>query len=117
MWDIEVIRSMNRDAAKKSRRQKAVPYHLTSPSEVVDMASFPFPYLGDACDDFDHTLRRLEPDLFVDSSGFGQPGEPALCLAEFKQELLRLLQVHGELHLAVSEAGQFQVYVALWVRR
>lgn len=107
---------MNEEAAVKSRRKKAVPYHLLSPSEVEGM-TFPFPYLGDACDDFDRTLRRLEPDLFVDSSGYGQPGEPALCLDEFKQELLRLLAVHRGLYLAVSEAGQFQVHVALWVSR
>ena len=62
---------MNEEAAVKSRRKKAVPYHLLSPSEVEGITSFPFPHLGDACDDFDRTLRRLEPDLFVDSSGCG----------------------------------------------
>ncbi len=49
--------------------------------------------------------RPVGEPLFVDSSGFGAPGEPALTQAEF----VRKLRVGFA--YAVVEAGQFQCYV------
>lgn len=119
MWGLETIREMNADAAKVARRERVMPYYLDSIAEVEAMAEdelFPIPFLGDACEDWDADWDRLD-DLFVDSSGFGQEGEPALTARQFKQKLLGLIQEHGGIYVAVCEAGQFQVYIAVWASR
>jgi len=44
-------------------------------------------------------------EYFVDSSGFGQPGEPALTFGQF------LLNVKAGFYYGIKKAGQFQVYI------
>ncbi len=53
--------------------------------------------------------RKID-DLFVDSSGFGQEGEPAMIVKEFYS------QVKAGLAYGVTEAGQFQVFVGVFVQ-
>jgi hypothetical protein len=69
--------------------------------------------LGDACEDVDANHRRIET-LFVDSSGFGIEGELALTTRAFQERLHTLFRRHGPLLLAIEDAGQFQVHVAVW---
>lgn len=57
---------------------------------------------------------ELVAELFVDSSGFGAPDEPALTASQFDRELTSLLNTHGTLHAKITGAGQFQVYVGLF---
>ncbi len=52
--------------------------------------------------------RKID-ELFVDSSGFGQEGEPAITIKEF------YLQIKAGLAYGVIEAGQFQVFVGVFV--
>ena len=47
-------------------------------------------------------------NLFVDSSGFGRAGEPALTIDEFYK------QIKAGLAYGVTEAGQFQLYVGVF---
>jgi hypothetical protein len=113
MLDLETLRKANDRAARKARRSGVRPYLLTDPAEVESMTSFPFPYVGDACEDWDESWDRLD-DLFVDSSGFGQEGESALTEARFKKELADMIREHKRVYAALREVGQFQVWVALW---
>ena len=48
--------------------------------------------------------------VFVDSSGYGLPGEPALTKDEF------IASVKKGLGYAVTDIGQFQVYVGVYER-
>ena len=48
---------------------------------------------------------RLVRELFVDKSGFGQPGEPALTAEQFLDE------VKEGFGYAIIEEGQFQIYI------
>jgi hypothetical protein len=57
---------------------------------------------------------RLIKELFVDSSGFGGPEEPALTQNQFTSELTDLLKEHGSLYATITNSGQFQVYVGLF---
>lgn len=113
MWDLATIRAMNAEAALLAREREDKPYRLTSKDEVQAMGKFPFPNLGAACDDWDDTYTRLD-SLFVDHSGWGRPGEPALTIEEFRDRLCELLDDHPVLYAAIEEVGPFQLFVALW---
>ena len=57
-------------------------------------------------------------ELFVDSSGFGAPDEPALTStgegSQLERRLAELLDMHGTLTAKITREGQFQVYVGLF---
>lgn len=54
--------------------------------------------------------------FFVDSSGFGMPGELALTKDQFLHELKKMLEIHGKLTAKLVGVGQFQVYVGLFIK-
>ncbi len=55
--------------------------------------------------------------LFVDSSGWGEEGEPALTAEQFAREASDLVATtHESLYWGVTEAGQFQIYVTAYKR-
>ena len=71
----------------------------------VDMETLPkIPFVGD---EPIKGWREID-NLFVDSSGFGQRGEPALTQGQFI-ELIKAGFGYG-----VTEAGQFQVRVGVF---
>lgn len=57
--------------------------------------------------------RTGDEPFFVDTSGFGAPGEPALTHEQFARELAKLPEGVG---VALIEAGQFQGYIATYVQ-
>jgi len=59
---------------------------------------------------------ELIKNLFVDSSGFGAPDEPAYTQSQFMQELTTILKTHDMVYATITDAGQFQVYVGLFKR-
>jgi hypothetical protein len=64
--------------------------------------------------------ERLDDlDVFVDSSGQGQPGEPALTQLEFYQRILRHSQAaeRDGIGYGVIEVGQTQALVATYQRK
>lgn len=134
MMDIRTIHEMSREAAAEAAEMEREPYYLDE-IELQNLRDhfdgFPFPNLGsyepegwervDVVDEgmIDDNWRGLgtsgmtedEPKgFFVDSSGFGGAGEPALTVAEF---LDALKPGYG---YAVFEVGQFQVKVAAFRR-
>ena len=61
--------------------------------------------------------RELVDTYFVDSSGFGSAGEPALQYSNFQEIVNKLLEEKGEdenLYAVLSGVGQFQVYVSIF---
>lgn len=110
-----VIHDMDLKAARKAAREKRVPLVLEAedieilktqwPSGVLEKEGkcLQFPFLGTY---IPRGWKRTGREFFVDSSGFGGPGEPALTFERFLEQVK---PSHG---YAITEAGQFQVYVA-----
>lgn len=110
MMDPRVIHENALKAARRAARLKRIPL-------VIELEDIPllssgkpirggFPFLGDY---IPKGWKRTGNSFFVDSSGFGREGEPALTLNQFLQK------VKPSLGYAVVEAGQFQVYVAEYI--
>jgi len=60
-------------------------------------------------------------ELFVDKSGWGSPGEPALTVEELETVVDRLyewsLDAGVELGSGIVEEGQFQCYLGIYARK
>lgn len=55
--------------------------------------------------------------FFVDSSGFGSRSEPALVYDDFVSKAKTLImQREGATYFAITEAGQFQLYISAYGR-
>jgi len=113
MWDLETIRRMNAEQGAKAEKANAAPYQILHEEEIHEMPPFPFPSVGDHSDQFDEKYERID-SLFVDSSGFGAPHEPALTANQLKMRLLTLLDEHGSILAAIESEGQFQVHLGVW---
>lgn len=108
MMSIEVIRAMARSAARKSRSLKQEPFHPMSIEDFDSMPPFPFPFLGTRCP---KGWKRAGREWFVDSSGWGRQGEPALHAGQFIEQAKQWFVTHPACGFAVIEAGQCQVWV------
>jgi hypothetical protein len=106
MMSLETIDKMTRDAGRDACQQKLTPY-LVWPQDLEAWKQgrgfpIPFPMIGD------YVPEGWEADgepLFVDTSGFGSPGEPALTM-------LQLLDAIEEgKGYAFTQQGQFQAYL------
>ena len=98
------IRYMQRKAARVARRSNREPYVYDGNPDSVRL-----PFLGDYVPK-GWTLTDRD-QLFVDTSGFGSAGEPALTQ---KQMIASFKTGYG---YALVEAGQFQGYVAEFERK
>jgi hypothetical protein len=105
MMSLEAIKQVSREAAEKAALDNLEPYIVWN-EDLDYMPPFPFPFLGD----YDPPGWTKVNEFFVDSSGFGTPGEPALTSEQFKQ---KIVIGHG---YAVTEVGQFQAYVGEFVK-
>ena len=103
MMSLDMIHSESRKAARRASEDGVLPYIVEREDLVAFKrgGTFPFPFTG--------TKRwkgwKLVKRYFVDSSGWGKAGEPALTREQF---LAVLEPGYG---YAILEAGQFQVYV------
>lgn len=59
---------------------------------------------------------ELVDDLFVDASGFGVGGEPALTKEEFLKVLSEIVEKHKTVYTWITSKGQFQVYVGVYIK-
>ncbi len=105
MMSLNQIQYESRAAAAKASREGKRPF-IVEAEDLKAMPPFPFPFIGSYVP---NGWEKVE-DYFVDSSGFGQPGEPALTIEQF---LPRLKMGRG---YAVTEAGQFQLYIGEYVQ-
>lgn len=73
----------------------------------ADQGVFKAPSIGDCSPEG----YELVDTLFVDNSGFGREGEPALTANQF------LAEVKSGLGYAITGEGQFQVYVGVFKKK
>lgn len=106
---IETIHALANKAARESARKGEVPYmvwpqdveHWKAQIQAGKLPPLPFPFIGSR---HPRGYRKVE-EYFVDSSGFGAPGEPALTIPQFVD------RIKADRAYAITEAGQFQVYI------
>ncbi len=111
MMSIEYIQAESRRAARRSAREHKGPF-VFAPHDLDSRQPFPFPFIG--C----RVPRgwKLRESLFCDSSGFGAPDEPALTVDQLRAKLRELHAAEPGLGYAITEVGQFQVYLGVFER-
>ena len=102
---LESIIAENRTRALQAAETKKTPF-IFEKEDRGAFPPFPFPHIGS----FIPEGWRKSEEYFVDSSGFGTVGESALTAEQFAGKM-----IPGRGY-AITEAGQFQVYVSEFVR-
>jgi len=110
VYDLATIRQMNREAGIRARQKGTLPLVLTQ--DMIDRfkadpynAGISFPHLGDRRP----RTWKLVDEIFVDTSGFGAPGELALTIKQLGERL------KAGMAYATIEAGQFQAYLGEFI--
>jgi hypothetical protein len=114
MLDLATIHEMAAEAAQEAAQEGRVPYEYWDGEPIGP--PFHFPFLGDYVPD---GWRKRDNDLFVDKSGWGAPDEPAMTVDALVAEIKRLLCAappDKRLGFAITEQGQFQLYVGVYER-
>jgi len=115
MMSLALIEELNREAGDKARTEDIHPYLIKTLTQINNMPPFPFPFVGDAAEDFDIRYGERITNLFCDSSGMGAEDEPALTVNQLVEKLKELFFAnHEELRVAIVEHGQFQLYLGVW---
>lgn len=99
MYSIEMIKQMNRDAAKAAKGRSPYIAKCDRDEGVLHCPNF---------GDYRPKGWKLVETLFVDSSGWGGDDEPALSISSF------IDKVRDGFGYAVIEQGQFQVCVGVF---
>ena len=112
MMSLSTIQHLSREAAVKAAREKRQPLIIWP--EDIDAAREgnmdalgTIPFIGS----YVPTGWKLVDTLFVDTSGFGEPGELALTQEQFTYKL------RADFGYAVIEQGQFQAYIGVFEKR
>lgn len=106
MMSLQSIESLSRQAARKAAAKHKTPYIWEQDDQDNPILPLPFPFIGD----YVPAGWQKVGEYFADCSGYGDDDEPALSLNQF----LEKLQI-GKGY-AITEAGEFQVYVGEFVR-
>jgi len=114
MYSLSTLRDLNAEEVK--RHYSGRPLHLIRCPE--DLRHSPDYSGGDMNEAAKHFRVKKHEEYFVDSSGFGSSGEPALTYQSFSGKVSDLLaQYPGrKWYAALSGVGQFQVYVTLFYK-
>lgn len=117
MMSLSLIRELAHEAAEAAAENGDEPFVYATADEVEEYGTpFPFPFLGDYVPEG----WTLEYEHFADSSGLGSPDEPALTVDELMDLILRRRRENAAEGLitgwAITQAGQFQVYVGEYTR-
>jgi hypothetical protein len=109
MMGLETLRAVNRQATAKAAREARQPFEVT-PEDIADnLSGLSIPYIGDRVP---RGWRKVT-EWFVDKTGFGTAGESAITLSEMRRRIVRNGPGYG---YGSMEEGQFQIYVAVFVR-
>lgn len=111
MMSLSTIRTMSAQRAAEARRKKKEPF-VPFDEEEIKRWEFKMPALGD----YVPPGWKMVEELFCDSSGFGSPNEPALTKQQLMNKMLEYERAGKSYGYAVTEAGQFQVYVGVYER-
>lgn len=116
MMSVEAIIDLENQAARKAKRQGAQPYVFAPGTGPLVDGSFPAPNLGSYVPEGWEEVERH----FVDKTGWGSPGEPALTIAEFidvVNERVRDQDFPQDLGWAIVSEGQFQIFIGEFRRK
>ena len=102
MLSPEQIKETQLQAAAKAARNRSVPL-VSWPEDSARDLGRTMPFLGEYVPEG----WVMEETFFVDASGWGQEGEPALTLGQFDE----IVRQHVGSGWAIVEAGQFQVVI------
>jgi len=117
MLDLATIHELAAEAAQEAAQEGREPYEYWDGEPIGP--PFHFPFLGDYAPAGWRKRDGDDGDLFVDSSGLGEDDEAALSVSQFVAEIKRLLCTtppDKRLGFAVTEAGEFQLYVGVYER-
>ena len=108
MMDHATIQDLAKQAAQEAEENGLEPLFIDADLKVkLEDNTFTddecLPFLGDYVPP---GWKLTDKTYFCDTSGMGQPGERALTMEEFAKEL------GADYGYAITEAGQFQCYVA-----
>lgn len=111
MMSIETIVALNAEVGAEARELDLEPYVFSAfdLKNLADGDLYPLrriPNLGDWTPDGWTEVERY----FVDKSGFGRDGEPALTAQKFAK------RIKPGLGFGIVEEGQFQIYIAAFAR-
>lgn len=113
MMSLEAILALNAQIAIDACIRNSWPYVPSHPIEVNYWPPIPFPVLGNYVPD---SWEQTEQSWFVDKTGCGEEWEPALTVEQFKMELRAYIAANPGHGFAITEEGEFQVYVAAFRR-
>jgi len=114
MLDLATIHEMAAEAAQEAAQEGKEPYEYWDGEPIGP--PFHFPFLGDYVPD---GWRKRDNDLFVDKSGWGAPTEPAMTVDALVAEIKRLqcaAPPDKRLGFAITQEGEFQLYVGVYER-
>lgn len=114
MYSLDTMAKLNSVAAVKAQLKKTplrIVNHTSDVRRSPDYSGVNISQLASAAG-----LNVIDT-YFVDSSGFGSPGEPAMTFPAFEKTVNCLLSIAGKhnhkLYSALTGVGQFQVYVTI----
>ena len=112
MYSLETLKTLNRREVSKHYRNKP----LVPVRSGDDCKHAPDYSGGDVETIAKHFGVVVEQEFFVDSSGFGAPGEPALTFPRFCEKVNALISGGPDraYYAALTGIGQFQVYVTIF---
>jgi len=119
MMDLQTIRDLSEEAGREAEEYRKRPYVFDKDDISVENLRY-IPNLGDYLPK-GWVRVKLQDDrgvyagdnkgygaYFVDASGYGRPGEPALTINEFLQ------QIKPGLGYGIVETGQFQIKIGAY---
>ena len=114
MLDFSAIVEIRKEAAETAESEGLTPLSIlgfdpASPLEFIRR----IPFLGDYIPQGWEHAKNI-PDLFVDSTGLGGAGEPALSIKEFTGRLLDFWKSGENWGFGIFESGEFQVYIRVY---
>ena len=102
---------MNNQIARNAAKQGLYPYVPTGIEEVE--SPFSFPNIGSLKP---RGWRKTGETWFVDKTGRGFDGEPALTWQQFRRRLAGYILRYPSHGFAITEEGEFQVVVSAFQR-
>ena len=99
---------------ERSPKKGKEPWHPETLEDITLENFWRIPNLGDYTGNHAtwHGWRKTDQEWFVDSSGFGREGEPALTLEQLVRQLRDHFSKNPAVGYGITEVGQFQIYIA-----
>ena len=129
MMDIETIVALNKEAGNKAKRHGIKPTTFDEKTldvedlrEIVNLGNY-VPKGWKRLDVNKYVMKWELPyshkildkgGLFVDSSGFGRPDEPALTIEQLISLMAKLLSNKPSLGFGIVSEGQFQITIGVF---